>query len=315
MMRSREMNPGLGRAGSVKPRLECLEDRCCPTAMTSFQQGILTVKPTNPTNTVIVSDYGQGKVTTTVDGHTQTYLGVKGIDIEAMTGNDQIKYTLIDPLKQSEQLTLHLGNGDDQARLDFSKGIESPKAGVTPVVNVKVISGGGNNDVAAVFGAIDNADLNLTAQLGSGWDHFQAQFLGNLSGRSNVNVNVNGGGGVSGVNIAASGAIAAYSSLSVKVADGSNDDTSSVNYSGKLSGHLSIQENAGAGWDWLETDLNLAAGSNGWLAAHEVGGAGADLLILQVRNGGSLKGLDGLISNVNSSSAVSRTANVKVSSR
>lgn len=312
-MLSREMNPGLGRSGRVKPQLECLEDRCCPSATPLTPHLILTVNPHNATNTVLVSDDGHGDVTATIDGSTRTYHGVQSIAIEATTGNDQIKYTLTNPLIQSEQLTLQLGKGDDQARLDFSKGIESPKAGVTPVVGVKVISGGGDSDVAAVFGAIDNADLNLTAQLGSGWDHFLAQFKGDLKDHANVNVNVSGGTGVSGVNISAAGAIGANASLNIKAVDGRNDDTLDVNYAGKLSGHLSIQEDAGAGWDWLETNVNLAAGSNGWLAAHEVGGAGADLLILQVRNDGSLKGRSESISHVNDFSAVDHTSKVSVS--
>ncbi len=312
-MLSREMNPGLGRSGRVKPQLECLEDRCCPTAVALTPPPLILID--NVSNALMsVRDDGQGDITVNFNGHTTTHHHVKSVEIESTNGaNDRISYTLTNALKQSEQLTLSLDQGNDQVRLDFSKGIASPKAGVIPHVGVTMNGGGGDNEVTAVFGAITNANLNLTANLGNGWDHFQAQFAGALSGQSNVNVTVNGGSGVSGVNIAASGAIAANASLSVKVADGSNDDTSSVDYSGKLSGHLSIQENAGAAWDWLETNVNLAPGSNGWLSAHELGGAGADLLILMARNDRSLKGRSESISHVNYFSAVDHTGYVSVS--
>jgi len=313
-MHSREMNPGLGRSGRVKPQLERLEDRCCPTVVATTPPPLILMD--NVSNVLMtVRDDGQGDITVNFNGRTTTHRGVKNVEIESTAADDKISYTLTNTLKQSETLTLQLGNGDNQVRLDFSKGISlpAPKAHALPqAVGVTLNGGRGNNQVSAVFGAINNADLGLTASLGNGWDQFQAQFTGSLSG-SNVNVAVNGGNGVNGVNIAADGAIAANANLSIKVADGPNDDTSSVNYTGKLSGHLSIQENAGAGWDWLETDVNLATGSNGWLAAHEVGGSGADLLILMARTGNSLKGLSGSISHVNGSSAVDHTSNVSVS--
>ena len=207
-MLSREMNPGLGRSGRVKPQLECLEDRCCPSATPLTPHLILIDNPSNATNTVLVSDDGHGDVTATIDGSTPTYHGVQSIDIESTTGNDQIKYTLTNPLKQSEQLTLQLGNGNDQVRLDFSKGIRSPRRPASrPAVGVKVRSGGGDSDVAAVFGAINNADLNLTAQPGQRLGPIPGPVQGRSHGHANVNVNVSGGTGVSGVNIAASGAI------------------------------------------------------------------------------------------------------------
>ena len=315
-MPSRELNPGLGRAGRVKPQLETLEDRCCPTAFVQTPHLILTDNLSHVP--MSVRDDGAGDLTVAFNGHTTTYHGVQTVNIQSTTADAEISYTLTNTLKRSEQLTLNLGQGNDQVRLDYSKGIASPKAGVTPQVGVTINGGGGDNNVAAVFGAINSADLSLTARLGSGWDHFSAQFRGDLTGNANVNVNVLGGSGASGVNINAAGAITANASLKIKVADGSNDDTSAVNYTGKLSGHLSVLQQAGAGWDWLESNINLAPGSTGWLTAHEAGGAGADLLLLTVHNDGSLHRLanhtlDEAITGVGPNSAVSATANVKVS--
>ena len=143
-----------------------------------------------------VRDDGHGDVTVNFNGHTTTYHGVQSVEIESTNNaNDKISYALTNTLKQSEQLTLKLGNGNDQVRLDFSKGISlpAPKADAQPqAVGVTVDAGGGDNQVSTVFGAINNADLSLTASLGNGWDQFQAQFTGALSG-SNVNVAVNGG--------------------------------------------------------------------------------------------------------------------------
>ena len=308
-MATREMNPGLGRAGRVRPQLETLEDRCCPSAVgLHVATPVLVVSGSASDSTIIVRDDGRGDVTVTLNGKTKSYTGVQTIDIESKTADDHINYALTNTLKQSETLNLDLGKGNDEVRLDFTKGVSAPK------LNVNINGGGGrgDNEVAAVFGNIDNTDLNLNAQLGGGWDHFLAQFKGDLQGHADVNVNVNGGRLVDGVSVQMRGAIGKDASLTVHANDGSGDEILHVDYAGKLLGHLNLQEKAGAGWDWVESNVDLAAGSTGWLTAHEVGGAGSDLMILMVRNGGSLKGLNAVISGVNGNSAVDHTPNVKL---
>jgi hypothetical protein len=175
-MFSREMNPGLGRSGRVRPQLEILEDRCCPSGV-SFHNHVLTLTGNSTDSTIIVRDGGHGNVTATVvdgNGHRQTLSanGVSTIDFNSQTGDDRIDYALTNTLTTSEQLNLNLGKGDDQVRLDLSKGVKAPK------LKINVDGGGGNPDVVATFGAIDGTDLQLAARLGNSWNHFDSKWGG-----------------------------------------------------------------------------------------------------------------------------------------
>ena len=68
-MFSREMNPGLGRSGRVRPQLEALEDRCCPSGV-SLHNHILTLTGDATNSTIIVRDGGHGNISAQIeDGH------------------------------------------------------------------------------------------------------------------------------------------------------------------------------------------------------------------------------------------------------
>lgn len=313
-MFSPEMNPGLGRSGRVLPKLETLEDRCCPTTVAlNAHTHLLTLTGGAAASTVVVLDDGHGDIQVSglagaTAAHPLKYTGVTGISINSTTGNDVIDYALTGPLTKSEQLTLNLGKGDDQVKLDFTKGVSAPS------LNINVNGGLANQDVTALFGSITNTDLQLAARLGNGLEHFTADFNGALAGNANVGVNVQGGTLSDSINVQANAAIAATAKLSVTTTVDGESDTVHVGYAGKLAGGLSIQEKAGGGWDWQEADINLASGSTGSLFAHEQGGAGADLLILTVQDVGSrLRSLSATINTGVGRHAVVSTSNVHVS--
>jgi hypothetical protein len=306
-MFSREANPGLGRSGRVLPRLESLEDRCCPSSV-SFSNHILTLQGDSTNSTMIVRDDGHGDVKVTLNGHLTSVSGVQEIIFNSKSASDTINYALTNTLTHSEQFQLNLGSGNDQVKLDFSKGVSAPSLKVN-------INGGGGGDrtIETDFGAITNTDLALSAQLGSEWDHFTANFNGNLAGKAKAAVNVQGGAGFDGVNIRAVGAIGANAQMSVVEHLGQQANTSHFDYTGKLDGKLSLQVQGGDSWNWLESHFNLLPGSTGSLVAHELGGASADLLILMVNNAGShLKSLDALINGGGGLNSAEHTSNVKV---
>jgi hypothetical protein len=313
-MFSREINPGLGRAGRFIPKLEALEERCCPsTASLNSLTHLLTLTGDASSSTVVVRDDGHGDVqvyglagATAV--HPLKYAGVAAIEMNSKTGNDHIDYALTGTLTKAEKLTLNLGKGADQVKLDFSKGVSAPSLGVS----INGVGGGGQG-ITALFGAIANTNLSLAAHLGNGANHFTALFNGDLTGIAKVDANVVGGAGVDGISVAANGGIGASARLSVEANGGGGDNTVHVNYSGKLVGALAITEQGVTGWEWIQSNVSLAAGSTGSLVDHLVGGAGRDMLILSVQAPNiHLKSLDATISHVSRLSNVSHTANVKV---
>ncbi len=313
-MFSPELNPGLGRSGRVLPRLEALEDRCCPSTVSlNASTHLLTLTDNAASSTVVVRDDGHGDIqvygmagATAV--HPFRYTGVTGISINSTAGNDVIDYTLTGLLTRSEQLTLNMGRSNDQVKLDFTKGISAPS------LKINVNGGLANQDVTALFGSITNTNLQLAARLGNGLEHFTADFNGPLAGIANVGVNVQGGTLSDSINIQANSAIAASAKLSIATTVAGQSDTVHVGYAGKLAGGLSIQEKAGSGWDWLEADVKLASGSTGSLFAHEQGGSGWDFLELKVLDAGSrLRSLNASINTGFGPHAVVKTSNVRVS--
>ena len=305
-MFSRESKPGLGRSGRVLPQLESLEERCCPSSVI-FSSHILTLQGDASNSTMLVSDDGHGDIQVTLNGHKTSYTGVQQILINSKTGSDVIDYTLTNPLTTSEQLKLNLGTGNDQVKLNFTKGVTAPTLGIS------LNGGGGDRTVEADFGAITNTDLTLAAQLGSDWDHFTTSFKGAITGHAKVGVNVLGGTGFEDVNVNVNGNIGAQAQMSVNAKLGRQEATAHVNYTGQLAGNLSVALQGGSSWNWLESHFNLTPGSTGALLAQELGGPESDLLILEVNNVGShLKSLNALINGEAGLNTAEHTSNVKV---
>jgi hypothetical protein len=320
-MFSREMNPSLGRSGRVRPQLEILEDRCCPSGV-SLHNHVLSLTGDSSNSTIIVRDGGQGNISAQVeDGsghwHSLAANGVSTIDIDSHGGNDRIEYDLTHTLTTSETLNLNLGKGNDQVRLNFDQKISARS------LKINVDGGGGNPDILAAFGNIDGTDLQLAARLGNSWNHFDskwgggghfyAKFNGNETGNANVKVNIQGGDGVSGINVKVNGDIGKYARMTVNTTVGNNDNTVHVDYTGKLDGSLTIEDHVGSGWDWLESHINLTPHSTGSLVVHLHGGSRSDPLILSVRDSGShLKKLDATITGAAGDTTINHTGNVKV---
>jgi hypothetical protein len=313
-MLSRETNPGLGRAGRFIPKLEALEERCCPSTVSlNSQTHLLTLTGDSSNSTIVVRDDGRGDVQVyglagATAAHPRKYTGVTAIEMDSKTGNDHVDYALTAALTKSEKLTLNLGKGADQVKLDFTKGVSAASLGIS--ING---AGGGGQNVTALFGAITNTNLQLAAHLGDGWNHFTALLNGNLTGSAKADVNVVGGKGTDGISVEAKGGIAASARLSVEANGGAGDNTVHADYTGKLAGALAITEQGGTGWEWMQSTVNLAAGSTGSVVDHLIGGTGRDMLILSVQTPNShLKSLDATISHVSRNSGVSRTSNVRV---
>ncbi len=307
-MFTRETNPGLGRSGRVLPRLECLEERCCPSSVSFSVSHVLTLQGDTSNSTMIVQDDGHGDVKVTLNGHVTSVRGVQEIVLNSKGGSDTIDYTLTNTLTTSEQFKLNLGTGNDRVNLNFSKGVTAPS------LNIDLNGGGGGDRTMSVeFGAITNTDLTLAAQLGSDWDHFSTSFNGAVSGHAKVSANVLGGAGYDDVNFNVNGNIGAQAQVNVQARLGVQENTAHVNYSGQLDGKLSVNLQGGSSWNWLESHFNLAPGSTGSLVAHELGGPSADLLILMVNDAGShLKSLNALINGEGGLNSAGSTPNVKV---
>jgi hypothetical protein len=279
-MLSAQVNPRLGRAGTIRPALEALEDRTCPSAV-SLQGQTLLVNGDTQSDQITIQDSGNGTVSATVvdgSGHQSalTAVRVEAIEVNTGDGDATIAYSIAGPLTQPEKIAIQLGQGNNQTRLDFSQGA------INADLDVTVRTGNGDNQVDVLFGAVAGARVNLQTYLGDGFNQFTTQLNGPVSGNSAVSVYGNAGTGFSGLNFSEQGDIAAGSQVAVNFQGGSSSDTIHTDYSGQLDGQLNLGVTGGAAPDWIASQVSLAAGSTGALNAQFTGSPGDDVFIVQV---------------------------------
>jgi hypothetical protein len=279
-MPSPQFNPRPGRAGTVRPALEALEDRTCPSAVT-LQGHTLLVSGDPLDNRITIQDSGNGTVRATVvddNGHQSalTAGSVEAIEVNTGDGDDTIAYSLAGPLTQAEKIAIRLGQGDNQTELDFSQ------AALNAELDVTVRTGNGDNQVDALFGAVAGARVNLQTYLGDGFNQFKTQLNGPVTGNSAVSVYGDTGQGFSGLNFSEQGDIAAGSQVAVNFQGGASSDTFHTDYAGRLDGQLTLGVTGGPSGNWIASEVNLAAGSTGTLNADFNSGAGDDVFLVQV---------------------------------
>src|SRR5262249_40261419 len=133
--------------------VETLEDRTCLSTLT-LQGHILQLSGDKTSDVITINDAGNGNVTASIvgGGHTKSLSahGVQGIVVHSGDGNDQVNYSLTGKMTTSRQIEVDLGNGTDQVKLDFSKGVAAP------ALAVRLNAGTGSDTARVQFGAIAN---------------------------------------------------------------------------------------------------------------------------------------------------------------
>lgn len=266
------------RTKYVGLQLESLEDRCCPSAI-SIVGHTMYVMGDPGNNVVSIQDNGRGTITATIDARSRTGSNINNIVVNTGRGDDTMTYTLTGPLQRSQRLSVNLGEGTDQATLDFSQGAVNANLGLT------VLGGGGNDRVTAQFGRFDRSNLNCRADLGNGNDTFDATLRGAFVNRSRANFNVSGGLGNDTVAFHANATaidVDALSSLYFRVFGAQGQDNISLDYAGQVRGKLNVQVSGDRDVDTLNANVTLNSGSTGQLDAMVRGGHGTDVMSLRL---------------------------------
>jgi hypothetical protein len=269
------------RTRAFRPRLEILEDRCCPSGISIHGHTMLIVGG-RLGNTVTVTDDGQGNITGSIDGQTASGVSITHVIVRTGRGDNSVNYHLTNPLTHSERLDFEL-RGNDTLGLDFSAGVNAPK------LDINVLGGKKDQDVTATFGTITATHLNLAANLGGGDDSFLTTLAGDLVEGARVALGANGGAGVDATTVNASGInLDPDARLSVDLVGGAGNDTTNFTYSGQLNGRLTVASAGNTGTDTLTSNITAASGSTGKIDALVKGGHGSDNLTLNVTdNSGS----------------------------
>jgi hypothetical protein len=178
------------------PRLEFLEDRCCPSAASiNVSQGVIAIVGDGKADTITIQDSGQGSVSATITSASGQVLAtcngssLNTIKINGKGGNDTINYALTGMLMTPETLNLSLGGGNVKASLDFSAGINS-----TLTLNVDE-KGSGTSSVSTVFGNLGaSAKLALMDCLDAGSTTATTTFKGTETAGTTISIEADGNG-------------------------------------------------------------------------------------------------------------------------
>jgi hypothetical protein len=264
------------RTQAFHPRLETLENRCCPSTV-AVHGSTLLIQGDNQANAVSIADDGQGGITATVDGQSATGSGITNVVMILRNGNDTVSYTASGILQSPLHLVIQGGRGEDQVTLDFSAGVSAPR------LKIDLFGGDGNDQVTAKFGDITDTHLFINGHLGKGDDTFDATLSGNLLGTAQARFNVFGemGKDTIGVHAAATN-IDAGALLALRLNGGKDDDTITVDYEGTLNGALRIVADGLQDKDTITANLTADAGSTGSLNAAVLGKQDDDALTLNV---------------------------------
>lgn len=241
------------RAASSRfiPRAEPLEDRCCP-AVNVFAFGrTLFILGDSSANTVTINDGGNGTVTATITGatnsDTDTFDNIRSIVVLTGAGADAVNYTLDAPLARLQALLVDLGRGADTANLDASAGVSSAALLAT------VLGGDDADTIEASIGTIAaGAYAGVALDGNRGADTVSATFDGELDGALALAV----AGGPDGDTVSAVLDIDEGSTgyLASAVLGGGGDDTLT---------HTVNDDSGGGGDSTLEFQVSVLDGGDG----------------------------------------------------
>lgn len=254
MLRSSNIRRGskLGLGAGV----ESLEDRLCLSATVVSKPiaiGIeLRIVGDKAPDVIQIVDQGNGHID--VRDVAGALLGaadnVSVVRLNGKGGQDDIRYTLANPLAHSQQLFFELGAAKDKVALDLSAGI------VGANLKVNVDAGAGADDISAVIGNLSAAKAHL---------------------------NIAGGDGSDAISVTGSSlAISADSVLALALAGDEGKDAITTTLAGQILGKVKVETLGGKGVDTIVTNITAEPESVGKLRALARGGKGVDNVTVNV---------------------------------
>jgi hypothetical protein len=265
------LNPDRRGAGSFRPTIETLEDRCLPTVnFAVFGNTLVAFAPTAPKqggDTIVFRDNGSQKAGNVIAISGAPFVPQVPIVnvIVVMTGPDEsVTYNLAGNLTGTRNVSVSLMNGTDafaalvsgnllaNANLSFS--VAASPSTVNGVKGTAQITG------IMIGNVLANATLSWVGFAAAGASTLSFQEVGNVASGGVVSVNQFGGTGVNRI---------------------------STFYAGQMNGFMADFTVGGPKADGLTTDLEFGSGSSGTLNPSLMLGLGDnDILKYVVHNAG-----------------------------
>lgn len=145
------------------PQLERLENRWCPAVDVSVIGRTMFIRGDAGGDTITITDNGIGGISGAIvgPGGTDTAAGtnIQNIYVFGNDGNDIVNYTLTGVLNQRRNMFVYLGNGDDQANLNFNAGLD------TSFLYVVVTGWNGDDQITADLGSVNRSTVTFLEYL------------------------------------------------------------------------------------------------------------------------------------------------------
>jgi len=249
---------------SFKPLLEILEGRALLSAAITIVGHEMDIQADNAGSIISVTDDGSGTMNAWVKTGNQSINqmghGINKLVIHGGAGNDHAYFQTKGTLLHALELDMDLGAGNDNADLNFDRGISGAP------VHLNLGAGMGLDSMDLTFGNIANSEVDVTGNLGHKHDTFHSVLFGGLSGNSVLNYNLQGNGAANLVDLDLRGKIDATAALNVLDQNTpSANDRLKIRYHGELDGVMNVDVDQAAAWYGVQSQFTLDAASTGTL--------------------------------------------------
>lgn len=164
-MRTNEHHRKNRGANGFRPRLEGLEDRCCPSVNSSFNDGTLRLSGNGAADEITIRATGEDRIRVT------------GFTTGAATRD----------FNRVDRIVINLGGGANTINLNLSADAD---------VDLHITGGSGADTVNLNTNSVNgDSDLNVTARLGNGDDQFTYTSNGFTGDDAHLDLNIEGGAG------------------------------------------------------------------------------------------------------------------------
>jgi hypothetical protein len=227
-------------------------------------------------NNAPVTQFFQSSAIKTI--RTDLKAGIDGFSFKVIGGSDFVN---------SKALHTDMGAGGDLVTIDLqNNGGTGAKVKAQLDVDVKMGSDAVADIMQTFLDDVDNANVNIDADLGLGKDIYFGSMKGDLIGNANVAYRIHGGSDKDSIHVDALGVkVDQNARLDVNFFGGLGDDDMQLNYKGVMNGTLKVREQGDAGEDKVVALIELDNDTDsikGKLDVILFGNSGRDALTLVV---------------------------------
>lgn len=258
--------------------LESLEDRKLLAA--SITGGVLTITGSNANDIVQVLENHETETVTIIDNGQVSTVDSDDFDelrVHLNSGNNSFTYRVVgDEFDHERKFDIWSSDGFDYITLDF----RGSQAVIESDIDISINTGALSDQVGIYLPEMDDVDVDIFANLGSGNDGMSVLQVGDMIDNANLNADIYGSSGNDNLTYNANYDVDmdTLADLNVNMYGNSGDDSLSFYYRGEMDGDIRLNQYGQAGNDSLYSSATFDYDSDGRAWLRQYGGDGSDTL-------------------------------------